>query len=210
MPDRFLHRLALAALALVVAACASTTIRSAWYDSTYTGGAFRRLVVVGSHANIAVRRAFEDAFVQRLQADGVDAVPGYRVLPADAAPGDPVWNAAVEASGADGLLAVRLLRVDTRTQVMTTMMPAPMMGGPYGYGYGYGYGWGPAMVAVPEVTQYDVASVETNLWDARTKRVVWAATTDTVNPSSVQQEAPGFADLIIGQLTARGLLLRGK
>src|SRR6185369_3499584 len=120
--------------------------------------------------------------------------------PPNVAPGDPVWNEAVEASGAQGLLAVRLLRVDTRTQVSTALMPGPMMWGPYG-----GW-WGPDLVAAPMITQYDVASVETNLWDVKTRRVVWAATTDTFNPASVPQETPGFANIIIGQLTARGLI----
>ena len=191
----------LASLApLLVAACASTSIRSAWFDTSYTGGAFRKILVVGIHANIADTRVFEDIFSQKLRAAGVDGVPGYTVLPNGVVPGDPVWNTAVDASGADALLSVRLLRVDTRTQVTTTLVPGPMMWGPYG-----GW-WGPGMVAAPLVTQYDIASVETNLWDVRTRRVVWAATTDTFNPSSVPQETPGFATIIIDQLAARGLI----
>jgi hypothetical protein len=62
------------------------------------------------------------------------------------------------------------------------------------------------MTAVPMWTQYDVATVETNLWDVKTRRVVWAASTDTFNPASVQKETPGFASIIIGQLAARGLV----
>jgi hypothetical protein len=198
--------LALAA-ALLVAACASTSIRSAWFDAGYTGGPFKKILVVGVHGTTADTRVFEDIFAQKLKVAGVDGVPGYQVLPAGAAPGDPVWNAAVEATGADGLLAVRLLRVDTRTQVNTMIVPGPMAWGPYGGWWGpYGGWWGPGMVAMPQVTQYEVASVETNLWDVQTRRVVWAASTDTFNPASVQQETPGFANLIIGQLAARGLV----
>jgi hypothetical protein len=188
--------------ALVVAGCASTSIRSAWFDASYTGGAFRKILVVGVHGNIADTRVFEDIFAQQLKAAGVDGVPGYQVLPPGVAQGDPAWNAAVEATRADGLLAVRLLRVDTRTQVNTMIVPGPMAWGPYG---GW-WGAGPGMVAVPQVMQYEVASVETNLWDVKTRRVVWAASTDTFNPTSVQQETPGFARLIIDQLAARGLV----
>ena len=137
-------------------------------------------------------------------------MPGYQVLPAGIAAGDPAWNAAVEATRADGLLAVRLLRVDTRTQVNTMIVPGPMFWGPYGSTVATltasAGGGGPGMVGLPQVTQYDVASVETNLWDVKTRRVVWAATTDTFNPTSVQQATPGFAKLIIAQLAARGLV----
>jgi len=60
------------------------------------------------------------------------------------------------------------------------------------------------------VTQYDVANVETNLFDAKSKRVVWAGTTQTFNPRTVAQETPGFAKLIIAQLAARGLIAPSK
>ena len=204
MQCRIFGFVALCVVALVLAGCASTSIRSAWYDTSYTGGAFKKILVVGIGGNIAGTRVFEDIFTQKLRATGVDGIPGYQTLPAGVRPGDPAWNAAVEASGAEALLSVRLLRVDTKTQVVTTMVPGPMMWGPFG-------GWyGPAMVAVPEVQQYDVAAVETNLWDVKTHRVVWAATTDTLNPSSVAKETPGFADVIIGQLAARGLVPVGK
>ena len=66
--------------------------------------------------------------------------------------------------------------------------------------------FGPAMVPVAEIQQYDLATVETTLFDVATGRVVWTATTQTFNPTSVQREAPGFADVIIGQLAARGLI----
>ncbi len=197
-------------VALSVAGCASTSIQAAWYDTSYTGGPFRKIVVVGIHNNIANRRVFEDIFAQKLNAAGVQGVPGYLVLPNDANLDEPTASAAILKAGADGLLTVRLLSVDTKTRVSTTMMPA---GGLYGPGMrwgGYGGWWGPSMVAVPEVTQYDVANVDTNLWNVNTKRVVWAATTDTFNPRSVATETPGFADLIIGQLRARGLVSAGR
>ena len=76
-------------------------------------------------------------------------------------------------------------------------------------GPGAGF-WGPSMIAVPEVSQYDIVSIETTLVDAKTHRVVWAGTTETFNPTTVRQETPGFADLIIGQLQARGLLVAPK
>jgi len=59
---------------------------------------------------------------------------------------------------------------------------------------------------VQEVRQYDIATVETKLFDVKTKQLVWAATTSTFNPRSVARESPAFADLIIGQLASRGII----
>jgi hypothetical protein len=48
--------------------------------------------------------------------------------------------------------------------------------------------------------------VESKLFDVPTKNLVWAATTSTFNPRSVARETPAFADLIIGQLSDRGVI----
>lgn len=189
---------------LVLAGCASTSLQSAWYDTSYAGGPLRKILVVGVGASLADRRVFEDIFAQQLSAAGTQGIPGYQFLPDDARQYEPMWNQGVAASGCDGLLLVRVLGVDTKTQVSTTMVPGPIYFGPYGRV------WGPQMVAVPEVTQYDVANVETNLFDVKTKRVVWAGTTQTFNPTTVAKETPGFAKLIIGQLAARGLIAPAK
>jgi hypothetical protein len=187
--------------AMVFASCASTTLQSAWYDTSYQGGPFKRILVVGVGANLTDRRVFEDIFAQKLTSAGTPAIPGYQFLPDDARANEPGWNAGVAKSGADALLLVRVLGVDTKTQVSTTMVPGPLYYGPY-----YGGWWGPSMVAVPQITQYDVANVETHLFDVKTRRVIWAGTTQTFNPTTVAKETPGFAGLIIGQLAQRGLI----
>jgi hypothetical protein len=203
---------ALAAV-LLLAACQTTSIQSAWYDTSYRGGPFRKIVVIASDGTTADSRVFEDIFVQKLQAAGVQAVPGYTTVPPDARRQESTFAPAVAATGADGVILVRLLRVDTKTQVSTVMMPGPMIG-PWGGFYGpgfYGGGfYGGGFYAVPDVTQYDVASVETNVYNVATKSLVWAATTQTVNPTTVAQEAPAFVDIIIAQLRARNLLPAGK
>jgi len=183
--------LAALAVTLLLTACQTTSIQSAWYDTSYKAGPFRKIVVIASDGTTADSRVFEDIFVQKLLAAGVQAVPGYTTVTPDARRTESTFAPAVAATGADGVILVRLLRVDTKTQVSTVMMPGPMMG-PWGGFYGpgfYGGGfYGGGFYAAPEVTQYDVASVETNVYNVNTKTLVWAATTQTVNPTTVAQE----------------------
>jgi len=185
---------------LLLAACQTTSIKSAWFDPSYTGGAMKRIVVVGVGGNVADRRVFEDIFAQKLRAAGVDGVAGYTAIPDDAHAAEAPFSAAVEKSGAQGVLMVRLLGVDTKTQVSTAMVPGGLGWGPYGGMFGSA--WYP----VTEVRQYDIATVETSLYEVRTRRLVWAATTETFNPTSVAQETPGYADVIIKQLAARAVI----
>lgn len=204
---RVLRLFAAAVVVALLSACQSTSIQSAWFDSSYKGGPFKKMVVIASDGTTADSRVFEDIFVAKLQAAGVQAVPGYTTVPADARRSEGPFSAAVAATGADGVILVRLLRVDTKTQVSTVMMPGPMIG-PYGGFYGPYMAGG--FYAAPEVTQYEVASVETNIYQVATKTLVWAATTQTVNPTTVAQEAPGYADIVIAQLRARGLVPPAK
>jgi hypothetical protein len=189
--------LLIAAALLLLAACASTTLRDSWYDTSYSGKPFRKILVLGVSNNVSERRIFEDVMVQRLAATGVEAIPAYRYLVDDGKAPEPALDAAVRASGADGLLMSRIRGIDRRTSVMTSMAPAPAFGW-----YGVYSAWYP----VTEVRQYDIATVETSLFAADGKRVVWSGMTETYEPTSVAKDAPGFAAVIVKALQQRGLV----
>jgi hypothetical protein len=199
------RRLFTLAAALALVACASsTTLRDSWYDTAYRGGAFRKVVVLGVAREEVERRAFEDIAVSRLQAAGVDAVPSYRFLPEGGLVPEGRLDEAVRASGADALWMSRVRSIDRRMDVYQTMVPGSAMWGP-GW-YGMYTGWYP----MTEVRQYDIASVETSVFDARTRSLVWAGVSETYEPRSVEKDAPGFADVIIRALRERGLLPAAK
>ena len=198
MPRR---NLLVAIAALLAVACATTTLRDQWGDATWRGGPFRKLLVLGVSSNVSERRSFEDIMVARLASAGVEAIPAYRYLPsADKVP-EVALDDAVRASGADGLLMSRVLAIDRRTMASTSFAPVHGLGW-----YGLYTHWYP----VTEVRQYDVASVETSLFAADGKRVVWSGMTQTYAPTSVARDAPAFADVIVEALQQRGLLPAGK
>jgi len=195
--------LSLLLVTLTLSSCQTTSLQSAWFDPNFTGGPMHRIAIVAVGVNFANRRVTEDVFAQRLRAVGVDGAAGWTVIPDEARETQEPFTAAVMKSGAQGLLMVRLLGVDTRTQVTTTMVATtgPVWGGP-----AWGGGWGTTMVPVTQVSQSNLAIVETSLYDVATGRAVWSGNTQTLNPSSVQREVPGLADVIIGELRARGLI----
>lgn len=187
--------LVLVAGALILASCVSTTLQSTWRDPSYTGGPYRRVFVVGLSArDITARRVLEDVLVAKLKAGGVDAVPGWQFL-ADAPMDEAAFSAAVARSGADAMLMVRLIGVETQTTIW------PPMGPRVGW-YGAYSGW----YAYPDVTQSQIAVVETTLFDVKSRRVVWSGTSETLNPTSMVKDAPTFADVILGALHKDGLL----
>ena len=198
--------------AAMAAGCASTTLQSTWMDPGYTGGPFKKFFVVGLSARaVTTRRVFEDIVVAKLQGAGAQAVPAWQFFVDEGQGNEAAMDAAVARSGADALLMTRLLGVDTRTNVSTMMVPGPFVGPGFGPAFGPGPGWYggySGWYAVPQVTQYQIATAETTLFDVKTHRIVWTATSQTFNPTSVQQEAPGLADAVIQALQARGLIAK--
>ncbi len=188
--------LAVAAGAFILASCASTTLQSTWMDPGYRGGQSKRIFVVGSSAgDVTTRRVLEDVVVAKLKAGGVEALPGWRFLANDGPADEATFAAAVAKSGADAMLMVRLLRVETQTTVW------PPMGPRFGW-YGFYSGW----YAYPDVTQSQIVVIETTLFDVRSQRIVWSATSETLNPSSVHKDAPPFADVILAALRKDSVL----
>ena len=196
-------KFALIALVALVSGCQSTSLRSAWFDTDFTGPPLRKIVVSASIGSTADSRGFEDSFADKLRAVGVEAVAGHTIRLDDAELPDASFDAAVVNTGAQGLLLVRLLGVDTRTQVSTTMVHG---GAAWGRGQWGNMSRTTVVVPVQQVSQYDLATVEAKLFDVRTRQLVWAATTTTFNPRSVARETPAFAGLVIGQLQGRDII----
>ena len=184
-------------LVAMLAGCASTTITDSWYDASYTGGMFKRVMVLAVTPNMVSRRTFEDIFTAKLRAAGIDAIPSYQYLPAAGPAPEPALDAAVAQANANGLLMTHLLRVDRQIVVTPTYAP------PFRPGF---YGYYSAWAAYPEVSTFDVAVAEVNLFDVKTKRLVWGGTTETFNPQSASKDSGGFADAVIAALVKRGLV----
>ena len=204
------HAWAFAAVAAFgLAACATTTLRDSWADPSVRAEPFRKVLVVSVGGGIAQRRIFEDTLVARLDASGVAGAQGYLFLfEGQATEGE--MDAAVVKAGADGMMLVHFRGVRTETEVRATMVPGTMGPG-WGAGWGPGwYGWYGSFHAVPEIVQTRIATVETSLFDVRTKRLAWTGVTETFDPSSFRKEAGALADVIVAGIAAHGLVPKGK
>jgi hypothetical protein len=200
--DGSVIKVALSVIALLaLAACASTSLTNSWSSPDYKGPALKKLLVVGVSNQPAMRRTFEDEFVKELKAVGVDAVASYNFIPEDGQAEEARVNQAVKEAGADGVLITRLVRVDVNTQVAPAY--PPMMG--MGFYGGYSRAWG-GFYSPPVVSTTDTLVLETNLYGVSESNLLWSGTTQTFAPTSLKQNMPGFAKVIIGALQKRKLI----
>ena len=190
-----------AAWLLLIVGCASVpspVSTTTWRDPNYNGPPFRKVFVVGLSAqSLKDQRGFENLMVSTLQGAGVVAVPGWQYVPTDRTPDQATMRAAVAQSGADAALLVRLSGFKTETAVGVSsgvVVPA----GPDMY-----VGWyEPGIVT----DSYQAATIYTTLFDVRSARPVWTFNPATYNPETLQQDAPRYANDVVGLLRASGLL----
>jgi len=187
--------------AIVLGACASTSLVNQWKDPDFTGPPLRKVLVVGVTKQPSVRRVFEDEFATRLRAAGVQAVQSYTVIPQDGQADQAVLEKAVAEVGADGVLVTRLVKSEQQTQV------SPGYWGP-GPGMGF-YGWYSSAWAgyyePATVYTYDVVTLETSVYSPPQSKLLWSGITETFAPTNVQKSAVDYANVIIGALRHQGL-----
>jgi hypothetical protein len=191
--------LALVATATLAAGCASGFV-SAWKSPEWSGPPLRNILVLGLTRDALARRSYEDAMVARLVETGVAAEPSYRKLP-EALPEREANAAAMIAGGNDGLIGARLIGVDQRE----TYVPGGPVAGPPGPYVGWRR-WGgfyePGYVKVDQV-----ARIETQVWSLEGQgTLVWAGSSETVNPRDIARVARGLANHTVETLQKAGIL----
>jgi hypothetical protein len=203
----------LAAITLLASGCASTSLVGDWQNPNYRGSPLTKILVIGIHDEGDKRRVFEDQFVAHLRAHGVDAVASYTLIPRDGQVPEEEIAKAVQASGANGVLITRVVRVDKETAVTTgysqyTAFPAFGYGGPppyYNNYYGfYSTAW--ATYYPPTVQQFDVVTLETNLWAVNGKEVLWSGTTEVTDPRNLYKATDEIINVITDALAKRKLI----
>jgi len=195
--------LCLLAVALVVgcAAVPSPTNTTTWRDPKFNGPPFTKIFVVGLSAqSLTDQRGFENVMVSALQSAGVEAVPGWQFVPTDRPPDQATMRAAILKSGADAALLVRLSDFKTEGSVGVGYVGGVESVGPNMYS-----GWyEPGIVS----TTYQAATIYTTLFDVKTASAVWTYNPPTYDPSTLQQNAPAFANDVAGLLQSNGFIVR--
>lgn len=192
-------RTMLVAIVLAIAGCSTVSVTNQWRDPSFAGPPATNFVVVGIARNETTRRVFEDTFVGELRAAGVQAQPAYTQIEAGEN-GKVKLTDLVRASGADAVLTTRVQRVQQKVDV------TPGYSGYYG-GYGGFYGWyGGAWASAPTVSQYEVVTLETNVWDPKSGKLIWAATTERVASPDIPKVTTELAHALIPRMKADHIL----
>jgi len=182
-----------------IAACATTEVNAVWKDEAYQAQP-KRVLVIAMFKDISIRRQVESEFKEHLKYRGGDAATGYEVFPGNELPTKDAVVQQVKAGGYDALLLTRL--IDTHTERRTvpgsaTYGSASHYGVPMGGYYGAGY----TQAYTPSYQVDDrYATVESNLYDAATEKLVWTASSDTWLSGSNKGLIKTFVSIMVDSL----------
>jgi hypothetical protein len=208
-------RLIVAGLALLLGACASTSLISSWESPDYRGGPVKKMAVFVMVQDENLRRFAEDHMVQKIP-PGTVATAGHVLFDKPGGDKDKVRAALIEA-GYDSVLVSRLVNVEKsqsyvppQTYFIPTapyLAPAPYYGNFLGY-YGQGYG---VVQTIPGYTvENTTVVVETVLYKLPDDKPVWTATTQTLDPRSRSEMVQAISNIVDAELEKKGLVGTAK
>ena len=163
---------------------ATTKITETWKDPRYRGAPFSDLFVIGVAKEENTRRSFENKFVEKLQAAGVQAVASSSVMESDQKIEKAAVLAAIEKRDIDAVLVTRLVSLKEEE---VRSPSASDYGSPDDYHGRYYTDYNAAYDYAHQPAQYTTSvrvGLETKLYDVKTEKLVWAATSKTANPKS--------------------------
>jgi hypothetical protein len=209
--------LTLGLICLLIASCSSTKLSKSWADPSFKAGTtkpFIKVLVIAPIKDANTQRICEDKIVSQLKEDV--GVQSYLYLqPSDTVQG--VLESKLKKDGFDGIIFMQLKEIEKST----SYTPGTSYGGYYGgwggyHGYGYGgYGYGGYGAAYygggyseGHYNEDKTYLVETNLYSISESKLLWAGTTSTLNPSSLDKTLDEIIAAIKDELQKKGYIVK--
>jgi len=152
-----------------------------------------------------LRISGEEALVRELAAAGVpEGVASYRLVPREELRDPDKAKGWYERAGAQGVVAMRLVKADKRQTWSPSMWSTPYYNSLWGY---YGYGWG--AVYDPGVTRTEtVAVIETLIFSVPQNKLLWAGVTQTTDPKGASRIIKDVVAATVKEMEKQGLIRR--
>jgi hypothetical protein len=189
--------------ALIVGGCSNTELAGSWTSGKFEGLRYTSFVVMGVSRDSTLRRVAEDVFVNQRAVRGIKAVPSYEILPQS----DPERltreqvEQAVRQQAVQGVIVARVSKVEKEART----------GGGFGTGGDgfaghYQQSWSGSYVGGGTTYQYDVVTVDVQLYDVKSGELVWSGVTRTFDTSDLDSSTRYWAKVVIEALVKRAII----
>ncbi|MCG6888773.1 MAG: hypothetical protein LJE92_04235 [Gammaproteobacteria bacterium] len=186
-------------LTVLLAGCAATRSVMEWQDKAYSGKLNNILVIAAVDDN-TMRHRVEDAYSEKFASMSLRATPGYTLIANDLPLSRETVETAIAGQHLDAVLVTRLLGVE---EVEEYQPPGSI---DYYRGYHRYYAHSMMVSSPGYYRKYKLLTLETNLYDTRTGKLVWSMQSESIDSSAPQKLIDEQIALTVARLQARGLL----
>ena len=184
---------------LLLSGCATTEVLNVWHEKDMPKAKLTNVMVIGVIKEPVYRRIFENSMVTELEQLGVKASASYKFFPDSDYLEKSIIVSKINQLKIDGVIVGKI--VDKKKETVHTPSTTSVSGssGHSGSWSGY-YDSSYQITHSPGYTiEYDISTVETNIFSIKNEKLVWSAITET-SESSVVKAINSYIDEIAKQL----------
>ena len=133
--------------------------------------------------NQSLQMSGEEALARELTARGVGGVATYRIAPSEVLKNVETAKAWFEKIKVEGVVALRPVSLEKSREASAVLWTSGYYPSFWGY---YGYGWSNAYVPL-STRDVTTITVETLVYDVTRDQLVWAASSNTRDPETLQE-----------------------
>lgn len=205
---------------LLLAGCSSSKITASWVDPTYSRSQLRSVLVLGVSDDEVFRRSFEDTMGRQLGQYGLTAVPSYRSISGRELPDKQDMEQWVSGQKVDAVLVSRLVGMHQEaivspgyTRSFGPPTVAPYWGrryhpavDPYHGWYSYYAGSYDIIHYPPQVTYYQIYTVETTMYLVSSDQPIWSARSELSPKDDLSRLMEDFVSQLVKNMVDLGVL----
>ena len=199
---------------LILSACSpSTRITGSWVDTKsnnkLTGN--KTILVASLTNNIEARTKLENSFADKAAQRNLKVMKSVDYFSPEFYKKKPEKEqllSKIQQTGADVILSMTLLKRESDNRYVPGAGPyMPFRNfGWYGGFYSYYNFWAPSFYDPGYYVVDKTYFMETNLYDAKTEKLIWSAQSETINPGSLNNFVEEYPKILLEQLAKDGLL----
>lgn len=211
-------------ISIILLSCSSTKLQVSYTQENHQPKKYYKLAVLALTSTDPNRLVLEEAVAEKFTSSGVTAISTFNIFPL-AARKDVLADMSfteeelekhlkktIKKFKIDAFMIISVLDTRTTKRYVSETMG---YGGYYSnvwpvYGYSYYNYYSYAYNTTRSTGYYTIDKtyiLETNLYDVETEKLIWTGQTKTEGMSSIENEAPKFAKIIVWDILGKKVLL---
>ncbi len=187
-------------LSSIVASCANTSVQESWLDEGFSKP-YQHPMVIGISDSQQTRQIYEKHFVSELKKLNIRATPSYELISSKQKMNRETVIDVVDGTDIDSVIITYLVSSETEVKHHDSPLSQSYSGGDDSNRISA------TLVSTRgRTSNTEIITLKSDLYDVRTKSLVWTVQTRTVAPESIDEVVIDVTALLIDQMISDDIL----